>query len=397
MAHPRFALFAPYLPAPAHSGGRIRIQHFARALSRHGEVSLFACADAHDLEAHGRHPELGIYAAKHIVETGRAWFPAAGRPARVRRCCPPELVRAFSSAHARVGFSALVVEHVHAAALALDHCELPWLLDEHNVESEYLKSRLRAAGPSQLFFSHGEVAALRSWEQRAWRAASRVACVSEADADVIARASGRRPNVIANGTALGELPFVLPSERVGYELSFVGVMGHPPNAAAARWLAEEVMPLLRRAEPRARLVLCGADPTPRVAALASTDIEVTGRVASVAPYLRRAAVYVNAVRDGAGTSLKVLEALASGVPIVSTARGVRGFALADGEHYLHAESAEQFVHAVLAVFEDRSALNPLALRGREFAESHDFGKLAERFAELACEVAADGSRSLHSA
>lgn len=79
MAHPRFALFAPYLPAPAHSGGRIRIQQFARALSQHGQVSLFACADAHDLAAHGGNAELDVYAAKHLVETSRAWFPEIGR------------------------------------------------------------------------------------------------------------------------------------------------------------------------------------------------------------------------------------------------------------------------------------------------------------------------------
>jgi glycosyltransferase involved in cell wall biosynthesis len=387
MTKPRFALFAPYLPAPAHSGGRIRIQQFARALARVGEVSLFACADARDLATHGTDPGLDVYVEKHLVEAGSAWFPSGGRPARVRRCAPPRLLRAFSAAHARLGFSALIVEHVHAAGVALQQQALPWLLDEHNIESDYLSARLRAAGPGRMLASRSELSALARWERRAWRAATRVVCVSQSEADLIAVASGRMPRVIANGVPVRDIPFVLPSERAGHELLFVGVMGHPPNAAAARWLATEVLPLVRRAEPRAKLVLCGADPSARVAALAGPNVEVTGRVASVLPYLRRAAVYVNAIREGAGSSLKVIEALASGAPLVSTARGVRGFAVEDGRHYLHAESAEQFAGAVLAAMNAPAALDEVALRGRQIAEAHDLVSLAEEFAGLACQVA----------
>ncbi|MGC4087196.1 MAG: glycosyltransferase [Polyangiaceae bacterium] len=382
-----FALFAPYLPAPAHSGGRIRIQQFSSALAQIGELSLFACADAKDIARYGRDPELDVYSSTHLVPTAKAWLPGSERPARVRRCAPKELGRAFAEAHARRRFSAVIVEHVHAAAFACEQAALPWVLDEHNIESQYLEAKTRAAGRARLPFQRGELSALERWERRAWQRASQVVCVSEADARVVELESGRAPVVIPNGVRLGQVPFFSPSQRSGYELLFVGVLGHPPNAAAARYLAREVLPRVRHVEPRATLTLCGADPSPDVLALAGEGVQVTGRVANVGPYLERAAVYVNAVQEGAGTSLKVLETLASGLPLVSTANGVRGFALVSGEHYLRAESAAQFAQAIVSCLAARSTCDGMARRGREFTESHDFHGLAQQFAAVVREVA----------
>ena len=74
--------------------------------------------------------------------------------------------------------------------------------------------------------------------------------------------------------------------------------------------------------------------------------------------------------------------------MVSTANGVRGFALRDGEHYLRAESAEQFAAAISSCFAARDARDAIATRGREFAEAHDFQRLAGQFATAVREVAA---------
>ena len=388
MTTQHFALFAPYLPAPAHSGGRIRIQEFARALSELAEVSLFACADTHDLSEHGADPELGIYASTHLFRSAHAWLPSSQVPARARRSTPKALRQRFELEHARRNFDALVVEHVHAAGVALAHPTLPWVLDEHNIESAYLREKLRARARLTRFTQGAELRALERFERRAWQRASRVVCVSESDAEVIARARGSAPVVIGNGVRADSVPFVLPSRRVGHELLFVGVLGHPPNAAAALWLAREVLPRVKRSEPRARLVLCGADPAPEVRALHGSDVEVTGRVASVAPYLGRAAVYVNALRHGAGTSLKVLEALASGIPLVSSPEGVRGFALQDGEHYACARSAEECAALARSAMRDRAELDAQASRGRAFALGLDFRELGTRFAALVAELTA---------
>ena len=109
---------------------------------------------------------------------------------------------------------------------------------------------------------------------------------------------------------------------------------------------------------------------------------VTGGVGDVRPYLADAAVYVNGLGSGAGTSLKVIEALAAGIPMVSTSVGVRGYA--EPESFARvADDVDDFSDAVCAVLSNPATMDPRAERGRALAESLSWDRLGERFAELA--------------
>jgi glycosyltransferase involved in cell wall biosynthesis len=375
------ALFSPYLPAPALSGGRIRIHRLVSRLVELGEVQLFAAASQRQLEECRDGPELRAYSGVHV---GRRWFndvPGLVRPSRVRNARPSALERAFRRAHQARAFDVIVAEHSHAGGVAFEMREVPWVLDEHNIESEYVAARSLAAKRSG-FFQRREVSGLERWEQSLWRAADEVVCVSSGDAARIASFRERPPELIPNGVATDEIEYLPPSERDGFEILFVGMMNHPPNVAAARFLAHEVLPLVRRELPQARLILCGTAPTREVSSLAGEHVEVTGTVASVAPFLRRAGVYANAVAQGAGTSLKVLEALAAGVPLVSTAVGVRGFDLTAPGHFLQAEDAATFASALCQCLRERASRDEPARRGRELATTHDWSKVATRFAAV---------------
>jgi glycosyltransferase involved in cell wall biosynthesis len=377
----RVAVFAPYLPAPATTGGRIRIHRLAQALADVAELELFAVADPNELEKETARSALEPYAARHVAAARFTSLPALRRAARVRNAAPPALAAAFRRAHASRSFDVLVAEHCHAAAIALEAPGVPLVVDEHNVESEYVAERDRARGPLG-YWKRREVALLEGWEQRIWRTAREVVCVSQADAERVGKVRERAPVLIPNGVDMSSVPFRLPSARVGFDVLFVGLMSHPPNVAAARFLADEVMPLVLREEPRARLVLCGMNPNREVLALAREGVEVTGFVDSVAPYLEGAAVYANPLRFGAGTSLKVLEALASGLPLVSTAVGVRGFGLRAGPDYSEAESGQGFAREILDAFRNRGRFDDAATRGRELAAAYDWSALCARFADL---------------
>jgi glycosyltransferase involved in cell wall biosynthesis len=159
-------------------------------------------------------------------------------------------------------------------------------------------------------------------------------------------------------------------------------MSHAPNEAGAIFLAREVMPRVWREEPDARLVLCGRTPTRAVQQLANDRIEVTGTVDSVSPYLSRAAVYANALFQGAGSSLKVPEALASGMPMVSTEVGVRGFPLEAGVHYGAAHDAESFARAIVRAMRERKTLDAQSERSREIASRYDWTVIGKRFAAI---------------
>ena len=383
----RLALITPYLPSPANTGGRIRIHRLARALAARADVSLYACAGRRETESQRKGPELGFFSSVRDRNSDWGAVPALLTSRRVRKSCPARLARDLARDHAALPFDALVVEHSYALATARGIVGVPVIVDEHNVESryqsQYLESRQRQTG----YFARREVDLLRRWETHTWQRADLVTCVSEADHEAIRQVRSGPVCVVPNGTNLDDIPFVSPLTRVGHEVLFVGLMSHAPNVSAALWLAHEVMPRVWHSEPRATLVLCGRTPAREVRALASERVVVTDTVPSVVPYLSRARVYANALRHGAGSSLKVPEALASGVPMVSTSVGARGFPLEPAVHYRAAETAEDFAHGVVASLRTAPEDEARALRAREVAARFDWGPIARSFADAVVALA----------
>jgi glycosyltransferase involved in cell wall biosynthesis len=362
---------------------------FARALAERFDVHLFSAADPHDVRVDPRAPELAIYAAVHIVPRRSIAFDFGKKPARVRAVTPPALLRALTDAQSRTPFAAAVVEHSYSALPMQQLLRVPWVLDEHNVESEYTRARSSARRIRGPLVSHAvaawnakKVQALSRWEETQWRRATEVVCVSASDAQRVESIRKRAVTVIPNGVATEDVPFKPASERTGHDILLVGTFEHPPNISAARWLALEIMPRVWRSEPRARLVLCGSRPARSVLELANDRVLVTGAVPSVVPYLQQARVYANAVQHGGGTSLKVLEALASGVPLVSTAVGVRGFELTSPDDYLQAEDTESFVRQLVSCLASSEPRDAASERGRKLAERCSWTKLAARFSEV---------------
>ena len=129
-------------------------------------------------------------------------------------------------------------------------------------------------------------------------------------------------------------------------------MGWKPNVDAAVWLGREVWPLVRERMPEARLSLVGREPSAEVRALAAPDIEVTGTVPDVRPYLAKARVALAPLRSGGGTRLKVLEALDAGRPIVSTTIGIEGLEDLVGDGALVADDAQGFADQVVELLSD---------------------------------------------
>ncbi len=379
---PAFAIVAPYLPAPANTGGRIRIHRLARALAAHGAVDLYArfwpvemAPSAGDVAS-----ALSLYRHKELRDRG----PFMGIPAitsrRAREAAPRALRDALRERHRGSPYAAVVACHSYGSLVAMSLDGVATVLDEHNVESRYA----RTVTPDARL----EALRIERLERRVWRLADLVTAVTDDDArEVSARRHGP-VEVIANGVACGEIRYIAPSSRTSREILFVGAMSHPPNVRCAVALAREVLPRVRETYPDARVVLCGRAPTREVEALAGPHVVVTGTVDSVAPWLDRAGAYVNLLDAGAGSSLKVPEALAAGVPLVSTRVGVRGFALRESAHHLGAETPDEAARAVIAAWRDTAASDARAAAAREVAAALDWDALGARFASLVLAAAA---------
>jgi glycosyltransferase involved in cell wall biosynthesis len=190
---------------------------------------------------------------------------------------------------------------------------------------------------------------IATFEREMCALADIVIAVSPEDADLLRpfRADGRihiLPSAISVDDYTGD---VQPAALGSNALVFTGKMDYRPNVDAALWLVNEILPLIRQRVPDTTITLVGQQPSPRLDSLrALGGVTITGRVESVVPYLRGAAVYVAPLRMGSGTRLKLLEAMAAGSPIVATTTAATGLMPDAKSAMLIADGAQAFADAV---------------------------------------------------
>ncbi len=202
---------------------------------------------------------------------------------------------------------------------------------------------------------------------------------SAADASDVARRYGVRPHVVPNAV---RLPATTSTPAVDSEpaLLFVANFSFRPNADAALWLCQQVLPHL----PSTTVALVGRDPLPEVSALAQPRrVLVTGTVPDVQPFYEISRVAVVPLKLGGGTSVKLLEAFAHRRPVVATSVGARGLPVRDGEHLLVADTPDRFAAACASLVADPGRAGRLASAGHDLVRrSFTVDVVSSRLGEL---------------
>jgi glycosyltransferase involved in cell wall biosynthesis len=225
------------------------------------------------------------------------------------------------------------------------------LLFEHNVEALIWKRHWKVARdrPSRRYF-RAQWRRMRAFEARECRRYGHVVVVSPEDRHLVSRTYGvRRVSDVPTGV---DTAFFRPSgewSRDPHGMVFTGSMDWIPNEDAVRFFLQHILPRVRQAVPDATLTVVGRDPSPALVALGAQEhgVVVTGRVEDVRPYMERAALYVVPLRIGGGTRLKIFEAMAMGMPIISTRVGAEGLPVRDGTDIVLADAPEEFARAAI--------------------------------------------------
>ncbi|NES20689.1 MAG: glycosyltransferase [Symploca sp. SIO3E6] len=157
----------------------------------------------------------------------------------------------------------------------------------------------------------------------------------------------------------------------GRTILYAGTYIYPPNAWAAELLIEQIYPQLRQIYPDCHLLLLGRNPTQKMLDTAQMDegITVTGAVDDVLPYFAAASVMVVPLKHGSGTKLKVLEAFASGCPVITTAKGAEGFNVEDGKHFLLREEVDEIVAGICQLWAEPDLGKKLAQSAFELLQA----------------------------
>ncbi len=372
----RILFLAPRFPYPALRGDQVRAYHQIRVLSRRHGVTLVALADRGVSSAAADH--MRTMCERMIVLP----VPWRRRLAGLARLLAGDPRPAQALLYAAVGRE-VVRELIEGGAFDVVHAQLlrtvclvpsgqrlPLVVDLVDALSASYRRRMAIARPWLRPALAFEARRLFRFEQELLQSPAHCLLVSEGDAHALGTA-GRRAIVNPNGVDPAAFSFS-PETGAPQRVVFVGNLGYPPNSDAVIWFASDVLPRLRARIPESEFIIVGPRAPRTVQRLAGIPgVVVTGVVPDVHAALTAARVAVAPLRAGAGMQNKVLEAMASGTPVVATHLAVSGIELEAGTHCLVADSPDDFAESVAAVLGRQDLRHRLVTAAR--------GLVAERY------------------
>ncbi|MFV9504556.1 MAG: glycosyltransferase family 4 protein [Oscillochloridaceae bacterium umkhey_bin13] len=381
----RILLLTLVAPYPPDSGPKVKTYNLLQYLGRHHEVTLVALVRSAQEQAHAEQLR-GLCHAVYTVPFRRSrwrdlgYFMASllsGTSFLMRRDESPALRQLLADLTARESFDLIHPDQLNMAQFAVD---LPGarVLDQHNAVWTIV-ARMAANEPwlPKRMLLDLEARRLRRYEAAICARFDALLAVSEPDLHFLQLAAAEIGVSLPPTTVVPiavDARAAPPITRIDQPLTILSMatMFWPPNVDGVLWFANEVYPLVQREIPAVRFAIVGARPPAQVRRLAERDpsIAVTGYVDDPQPYLEQAAALIVPVRAGGGMRVKILEALARGLPIVSTTIGYEGIDLHPGEHLLVGDTPQAFAAALIAILRDPALGRQLAAAGRRIAEDH---------------------------
>ncbi len=377
---------APRICWPLDTGAKLRNYHLGRVLSAHAQVSLLAFVhEGEPLAIPG-----DFYEQMLTVRREPGYTPAKILRGAVGRTPLPLLnYTTDSMSHALAGvltetaFDIVQIESIHLMnylpIIRAAQSRPLIICDWHNIESELI-SRYGEREGNLLRRAYAQRTArlMRNFERRALDDFDAQITVSERDAERLRKLNSKaRVFLIENGVDAAHYSdeqleqahaahFTQQASRDSpNRIVFVGSMDYHANIDAAIGFAREVWPQLRQRRSNLTFTIVGRDPSPDVRELESLPgIEVTGTVDDVRPYYREAVAAIVPLRVGGGSRLKILEAMAAGVPVVSTALGAEGLEVEHAKNILIADTSETMIEAIVGLIEQPEQRKQLSDAGR---------------------------------
>ncbi len=382
------------LPYPADAGNRIRTLNLMLRLAARHEI-VYVCR--------GHDDAPGTAAATEYLQDHHIKVVVADRASQRKRgvrFCARLAANVFSSvpyaAASHNSFAVRTMVQTLAREQRADLFQFEWLayadalppgakcrslVMAHNIES-LIWQRYCENEPNALrrLYLRQQWRKFMSYERSLLRRADGVVCVSREDARLASELFDLRQTwVVENGI---DRPFFEQAKgpREEQTILFLGSLDWRPNQDAIRLLLTQLFPELRRQRPQAKLWLVGRKPPDwlRRAAIESPGVHLFADVPDVRPYLASATVMAVPLRIGGGSRLKILEAMACGLPVVSTEVGCEGLTVQSGRDLLVRE-VPRFAPALLWAIGNPGAMQQMAQTAKRLAlQQYDWDVLADR-------------------
>lgn len=386
---------------PIDKGGKIRTYQMLRELRREHEVTYLtlddgqAAPDALERASEYAHEVIRIPFRQSPKRTPRFYAELARNvvsplPFAIAKYRSPEMRAAIRSLLQRGEADVLVCDFLFPSINVDRDIPCPTVLFQHNVEAAIWARHAQVAShPLKKMYFGEQWRRMRSFEGAECRRFDHVVAVSLEDEETFRRDYGvQQVSNVPTGVDTDYFRRSRTREPRPNSLVFTGSMDWLPNEDAITFFAREVLPLVRAQVPDVTVTVVGRNPPAHIRALAAETpgIRVTGSVPDVRPYLEEASAFIVPIRIGGGTRLKIYEAMAMELPVVSTTIGAEGLPLRPGVDAMIADEPAAFASAVVSVLRDPAQASFI---GRNAAErvrrEFSWQRVAAAFGEI-CEA-----------
>ncbi len=371
------------IPFPPDKGDKIRSYNVLKYLARRHDVTLLCPIDQEGDLKHVNNLEALVQKViyEHLnpvqIKIGMLKNFLTGKPLTVANFWSPTLKSKLDALVIKEKFDAVYVFSSTMAEYVWDMDIPVKIIDFCDLDSaKFLQFSKNAKIPFKWIYQR-EADRLQAYEQRAAAFFDHILFISAEEKSLFdSNGYAQKLSLMSNGVDLNqyfgdELPARhFDSLQSAPLIAFTGVMDYLPNVDAALWFAKNVMPLLRKEKPGTLCYILGKNPVPKIRALHDFErgIIVTGYVRDMRASLAEADVFVAPMRIARGMQTKILEAMACGVPVVSSPASSRGIGATSGVELLTAETANEFAQKTLSILGDSSLASRLRKTAFDFLQ-----------------------------
>lgn len=386
---------------PPDTGGKIRSYNILRQLAKHHAVTFFSFYAAHENDVHAELSQvfqrvikipLDLPAEKSAGEfLNYAVHLFSSEPYSLTKYCRPVVRKELRALLQKETYDVILCDFLVTAGAIPWDWPCPKVLFSHNVEAVIWQRHYEVArNPLWKALCWREWKRMEAAERRYLQKADHVVAVSENDREAFARFLDPQKLTVTQTGA--DTEFFQPSEEkeMPNSLVFTGSMDWLPNEDAILYFANEILPIIRRQVPDVTLCVVGRKPSRRLQDLASRvpNIQLTGWVEDVRPYVAQRAVCIVPLRVGGGTRLKIFEAMSMAKAIVSTSIGAEGLPVNNGEHILLADDPASFAESTVRLLGNASRRTEIGQAARHLVhENYNWATVSKGFAQVLESVA----------
>ena len=364
-------------PFPPKRGGKIRPFNMIKHLSQRHQVTVASLARSAEEAQAGA--GLAEHCERYLMATVREPWQSIRMVARLPTLTPSsmgyfysvELDRQIQQALARERYDLIFVHCSSVAQYVSQVRDIPKILDFGDMDSQkwQIYARIKPLPSSLGYWLEGTK--LEREEKRLARQFDLCTCTTKEELNTLNDyATGALTDWFPNGV---DHEYFAP-DATDYDpnrLSFIGRMDYFPNQQCMLEFCTQTLPLIRERRPDATLTIVGADPAPKIRALGDLPgVTVTGSVPDVRPYTQASAVMIAPLKIARGTQNKILEAMAMGVPVVTSSLAARGVDAEPGVHFLTADTPADYRDSILSLLDDQQQRQRFAQAARARVLSH---------------------------